>query len=390
VTLARQIRLYFGVNAIFTLGRVVPQATLTPILVDKGLTYSDILATQFVYMVVLFAAEFPAGVLADRFSRKYLYLLAVLSTGLAYVIVWQGSGVTTMLFAWAVYALGSAFLSNTMDVHFAVCLRHDDTRFRRFFTTDRNVVLVASIVAACISSFVYGQLGINLYWISIGAFAVAIVAGGAVLPGGRRGVSPSGGERLPLRHVMRSESAILRVVLLFGLAQLAFTPFFQLWQMVALSAGVPASLFGLLFVSFQVLNVAANLLLRHLPRRTSITVAILAFMSGLGCVGFLVSGVGAVVITIVIPLPLFLYSSQLEYTLQTLVPARTMSSFGSLMGTASTIVAMICLLASLLAARFVQPSTILFGSLLLFGLLSLALLWWAQRRPTVQVVVAGA
>lgn len=68
------MKTYFGVSALATFARVLPQAVLTPILLAKGLQYDSIIWTQIVYMITLTLAEFPSGLLADRLSRKWLQL----------------------------------------------------------------------------------------------------------------------------------------------------------------------------------------------------------------------------------------------------------------------------------------------------------------------------
>lgn len=368
-----------------TFGRVMPQATLTPILLGKGLTYEGILGTQIVYMVVLVLAEFPSGYLADRLSRKYVYLAAIAFTGAAYAVVWGSSGLLPMCLAWALYALGSAMLTSTLDVHFASLLRDDDRRFRAFFSTDRNIVLGASIVAAGLSSLVYGQLGDRLYAISLGAFVVALVAGALVLPGGRDDLAQvssraEASHRVTVRAALRADPRILQMVVLFGLSQVAFTPFFQLWQMIALDARLSPQTFGFIFIVLQLMNILANVVFRHIPHRRVTTYGLLAMILVIGVVGSGLSESGALLLVFAIPAPLFLYANQLEFSLQSIAPASTLSSLGSLMGTAGTALSMLTLAVTLWGVTVFHPSLVLSLLLAVFAAVSTALLVAVSRR----------
>lgn len=373
------MKTYFGVSALATFARVLPQAVLTPILLSKGLQYDSIIWTQIVYMITLTLTEFPSGTLADRFSRKKLYVLSILVFGCAYGIVWLGEGLVTMCIAWMMYAVGTALNSSTMDIHYATILRDDERSFKRFFMLDRNVVLLATIISAAATTTLYPLVGTGIYAVSIGCFVIAAAFGALTLP-----TTPiiRDSEEAPPKVLesLRKDRWLVLVVLLFALTQLAFTPFFQMWQMVFLDAHLDAVWFGLIFIGFQLINIAANAAWARLEHRQVLSFILLATVLAIG-VGILLSdGVARILLVTLIPFPLFLYANSLAFSLQSRAPAALMSSMNALMGTASTVGAVITLVLCLVGLQITTPGIFLGGSLIFFAVVSAALLATALVR----------
>jgi MFS family permease len=371
------------VSGIATFGRALPQAVLTPLLIARGLTYDGVIATQIVYMVVLSAAEFPSGLIADRVSRRNLYVASIGATALAYALVWFGTGLIVMMFAWAAYALGSALTTSTLDIHFAQLLRHDEPAFKRFFSKDRSIILVATMVGAFASSLLYPALGGGIYGVSLAAFAVAFIGGLLLLPlarsvhapaksAGDRGTEKQAAARGFLRTVRR-DPRILRVILLGALTQVGLTPFFQLWQIVALEAHVAPSLFGAFFILSQVMSLLANVAFRHMTPSPLCTLGLLGLVATVGIAGLVTSKFSDVLLLCVLPFPLFLYGTQLEFTLQTIAPSGAMSSVVSFFGTASTVMSLLVLGALYWSLHSLPADLVLWCSVLCFAAASAAL-----------------
>ncbi|WP_230005285.1 MFS transporter [Microbacterium sp. Bi128] len=374
------MKTYFGVSALATFARVLPQAVLTPILLDKGLQFDSIIWTQIVYMIVLSLAEFPSGTLADRFSRKRLYVLSILVFACAYGIVWLGEGLLTMCLAWGVYALGTALNTSTMDIHYAAVLRDDERSFKRFFMLDHNVILVATIASAVATSVLYPLLGRGLYAVSISFFVIAAAFGSLALP------------RTPIVRELQEDEApkffaslrrdpwLVFVMLLFALTQLAFTPFFQMWQMVFLDAKLDADWFGLIFIAFQFINVASNAVWARLEHSDFLSFAALATVFAIGSAVPFSGESWTILLVTMIPFPLFLYANSLAFALQSRAPAALMSSMNALMGTASTAGAIATLGLCLIGLNVTEPRVLLSGSLMFFAVASSGLLALAIAR----------
>jgi MFS family permease len=186
---------YFAVNGVLRFSVALPQAFLTPILVSKGLTFSEVALVQSVYMLVAFVSEVPSGYLADVTSRKIVYTGSMLVTAAGYAVVLTQHGVAMMAIAWALYGLGQSLQSSTMEYHFVAVLRDDERKFARFYVLERNIPLLASVGAALLATALFPRIGDRLYLISLLGFVTCFVLGTIVLPGGSRGARRSASPR---------------------------------------------------------------------------------------------------------------------------------------------------------------------------------------------------
>lgn len=396
---SRDIRSYLCVNTLSTFARTLPQAILTPLLVTKGLSYDGVIVTQIVYMIILGLAEYPSGVLADRVSKKQVYLASIGVTGAAYSLVWLSNGLAAMACAWAIYALGSALASSTLDVHFAARLRRNDRAFRAFFSMDRTVVVGATIGGALASSVLYPHLGSAIYGVSIAVFVVALIGGWVSLPLARqaedgpdgsttkKAASPERPE--PLKATIRSDPRVARIVALGTLTQIGMTPFFQLWQFVALDARVSPSLFGVLFIVSQLLNVVANVIFRRSRPSFVRSLVLLGFVAGVGVAGLVSGGSLSLILLALLPLPLFLYSNQIEFSLQSIAPRESIASITSFLGSTSTVASLLVLGGLFFGLRFCTADVLLWFFVIAFACTSTVLTVTSKRQTPRKVSDGG-
>ena len=97
------------------LALTVPHAILTPLLLDKGLSLSQILLVQAGFSIAVLLFEFPSGSIADMISRRTLYFISRLVFCAFFLLVIFGHGFPLMLLAWIIYGLATALESGTLD-----------------------------------------------------------------------------------------------------------------------------------------------------------------------------------------------------------------------------------------------------------------------------------
>ncbi|GAA3275583.1 MFS transporter [Paenarthrobacter aurescens] len=390
--LTKQIRSYFAVNAIQNFGRVLPQAILTPVLVGKGLDFSEIILVQVAFTIATLLFEFPFGVLADRTSKTFVYVLSIALTLSSYLVVFFGAGFWVMCLAWVIYGASSAAQSSTLDYYFAERLRSEESALKRFYSSDQNVMLATSILAALCSTFLYDEFGDRIYLISAVFFALSIAVGIVLLP---KDTSPAshdedqsdkpGDFRLELVSGLRfamKDSRIVLAILLLAITEFAVNPFFHLWQMILLDSRFDASTFGLFFVAFQLVNVLANYVFSRFHRHQWHNFVVLGLLLIIGVVSTTAEdGVVLAVMLLILPLPLFIYLGSLHTTLQSAIPSKVMSTIGSLSGTVTAVAGLLSLgLASLLMS-FLTPQVTMGASLILFSIVSAALIRKFSSQP---------
>ncbi|GHR53728.1 hypothetical protein JP0100_05680 [Helicobacter pylori] len=112
-TLRKNILAYYGANFLLIIAQSLPHAILTPLLLSKGLSLSEILLVQTFFSFCVLVAEYPSGVLADLMSRKNLFLVsnAFLIASFSFVLFFDSF--IFMLVAWGLYGLYSACSSGT-------------------------------------------------------------------------------------------------------------------------------------------------------------------------------------------------------------------------------------------------------------------------------------
>ena len=106
---------FFAAELLMNLALTVPHAILTPLLLDKGLSLSQILLVQAGFSVAVLLFEFPSGSIADMISRRTLYFISRLVFCIFFLVVIFGHGFPLMLLAWIVYGLATALESGTLD-----------------------------------------------------------------------------------------------------------------------------------------------------------------------------------------------------------------------------------------------------------------------------------
>jgi|GEM_PF-6942949 len=379
IELRAAMRTYFLVNGVYSLGRALPQAILTPILVGKGLSFGEIALVQMAFAAAQILWEIPSGVISDVLSRRFSYLLSIGLIAVSYGIVLVGTGLPLMLLAWTLYGLSAAMLSASMDYHFVLALRDDEAALRRFYGLDRNIVLAMSALAAVFSGPVYSMLGERIYAVSIGLFAVSYLYGLLRLPQSRtEGRQGSSGLRIfaELAAELRTAAGDARLILLICVlasTEFAITPFFQFWQMAFTDAHVALWMFGSYFIASQLLNIVANFVVGRIGGMAVTKWCALICVGGVAVLLLMLSGSPWILLPMfVLPLPLFVFIAEVEIELQTVLPAGAISSVRSLSGAVESLAALAVLgvSAALLA---VLPSAVLIGSwILLFVALSTA------------------
>ena len=67
---------YFAAQLLTTVGLSIPHAILTPLLLEKGLSLSQILIIQAAFSLSVLLFEFPSGAIADIVSRRWVYIFS--------------------------------------------------------------------------------------------------------------------------------------------------------------------------------------------------------------------------------------------------------------------------------------------------------------------------
>lgn len=333
---------FFAAELLMNLALTVPHAILTPLLLDKGLSLSQILLVQAGFSVAVLLFEFPSGSIADMISRRTLYFISRLVFCIFFLVVIFGHGFPLMLLAWIIYGLATALESGTLDAALINNAKnrqgvsastvgapdHVESRISWLVRKEGQSAYLGMMIGSTIGALLYLSAGANIYFISVGATVISVVTialffripeqhkvatvGGnesaASIGENEAGASVDkrdatrigGAHRLwqELRSHARAtveemrDSAALRQFLLLAVVAQAFLQLhFQLWQAVGLEKGFGESHLLFLYLLFIGMAFGASFIRPEVlfRRRGLVVTAVVAF-PGLAWLSYLVDG----------------------------------------------------------------------------------------------------
>lgn len=332
---------FFAAELLMNLALTVPHAILTPLLLDKGLSLSQILLVQAGFSVAVLLFEFPSGSIADMISRRTLYFISRLVFCIFFLVVIFGHGFPLMLLAWIIYGLATALESGTLDAALINNAKnrqgpagtvgapdHVESRISWLVRKEGQSAYLGMMIGSTIGALLYLSVGANIYFISVGATVISVVtialffripeqhkvatvggnetaesvgeneAGASV---DKRDAARIGGARRLWQELrsharatveeMRDSAALRQFLLLAVVAQAFLQLHFQLWQAVGLEKGFAESHLLFLYLLFIGMAFGASFIRPEVlfRRRGLVVTAVVAF-PGLAWLSYLVDG----------------------------------------------------------------------------------------------------
>ena len=198
---------FFAAELLMNLALTVPHAILTPLLLDKGLSLSQILLVQAGFSVAVLLFEFPSGSIADMISRRTLYFISRLVFCIFFLVVIFGHGFPLMLLAWIIYGLATALESGTLDAALINNAKnrqgvaagtvgglegmvgapdaqsaaghtapdHVESRISWLVRKEGQSAYLGMMIGSTIGALLYLSVGANIYFISVGATVLSVL-----------------------------------------------------------------------------------------------------------------------------------------------------------------------------------------------------------------------
>lgn len=330
---------FFAAELLMNLALTVPHAILTPLLLDKGLSLSQILLVQAGFSVAVLLFEFPSGSIADMISRRTLYFISRLVFCAFFLLVIFGHGFPLMLLAWVIYGLATALESGTLDAALINNAKnrqgpastvgglastvdapdHVESRISWLVRREGQSAYVGMMIGSTIGALLYLSVGANIYFISVGATVLSVLTIAlffripeqhkvATVGGNEAGASVDkhdaariGGARRLWQELrsharatveeMRDSAALRQFLLLAVIAQAFLQLHFQLWQAVGLEKDFAESHLLFLYLLFIGMAFGASFIRPEvLFRRRALVVAGVVAFPGLAWLSYLVDG----------------------------------------------------------------------------------------------------
>src|SRR6185436_19314003 len=181
--MTRTERTYYPVLGAYT----VSQWFIAPIyplfLLSRGLDYFQINAVLATYLITVFVFEVPTGAIADRFGRKFSFILACLVRMVAYGMYAFADSFADCITAEFVDAVGTTCASGALDAWAVDGVRADgddrpaDRLFARAQVVVRTVMIAAGVVVGYVAAWSW-----KAPWLACATtFALTAIAGALLM-----------------------------------------------------------------------------------------------------------------------------------------------------------------------------------------------------------------
>ncbi len=363
-TLRKNILAYYGANFLLIIAQSLPHAILTPLLLSKGLSLSEILLVQTFFSFCVLVAEYPSGVLADLMSRKNLFLVsnAFLIASFSFVLFFDSF--ILMLLAWGLYGLYSACSSGTIEASLITSIKENQKDLSRFLAKNNQITYLGMIIGSSLGSFLYLKIHAMLY--IVGIFLIMLCALTIVFYFKEKEADFKSQKSLKLlKEQVKGSLKELKdnpklKILLVGhlITPIFFMSHFQMWQAYFLKQGVKERYLFVFYIAFQVISI-----LIHFLKASSYSqkIALSSLVVLLSVSPLLLSNIPYCFIGVyALMVAFFTYMSYcLGYQFSKFVSKNSISSLSSLSSSCVRVVSVLVLSLSSLELRYFSPPTII-------------------------------
>ncbi|WP_033757507.1 HP1165 family MFS efflux transporter [Helicobacter pylori] len=362
--LRKNILAYYGANFLLIIAQSLPHAILTPLLLSKGLSLSEILLVQTFFSFCVLVAEYPSGVLADLMSRKNLFLVSNVFLIASFSFVLFFDSFILMLLAWGLYGLYSACSSGTIEASLITDIKENKKDLSRFLAKNNQITYLGMIIGSSLGSFLYLKIHAMLY--IVGIFLIMLCALTIVIYFKEKEADFKSQKSLKLlKEQVKGSLKELKdnpklKILLVGhlITPIFFMSHFQMWQAYFLKQGVKEQYLFVFYIAFQVISI----LIHFLKAKNYSQKIALSSLLALLCVSpLLLSNIPYCFIGVyALMVAFFTYMSYcLNYQFSKFVSKNNISSLSSLLSSCVRVVSVLILSFSSLELRYFSPLTII-------------------------------
>lgn len=378
----KELKFFYLSEFLFNIARVLPHAVLTVILLNKGLTYSDISFIQSMYMFSALILEFPSGIISDLISEKKIYLLSIILIIISYSIILCSTSAFFLSIAWFLYGASAAGMSGSLEGYFIKKMNNDSVQIKDFSVNYNYIIFFSGLIGGFLGSILYRFVNMDIYLYSLILFFIAFIN---ILYNIKGNTSTFESMRPSLSQLknditkMLYHKKLMILILMVSSLQIVFQSFYQFWQIIFLEKSMSYTVFGVFYIIFQMISILANYIYSKYDIKNwnylglSITISILFLIS------LLTNNVIFILFFLIFQIPLNIFNNQLNVDIRKECNPKALSSLISFLGTCMNIIAMIVMWIASVLLSDLNIITVLIILLMIFIILNIILYVYYSR-----------
>ncbi|MCL1990952.1 MAG: MFS transporter [Defluviitaleaceae bacterium] len=257
------ILVYYFSIVLLTLSLSLPHAVLTVLLLDKGLTLSQILMIQTSFSIAILIFEYPSGILADFLSRKAIFLIGKSLLILTFLSIIYFNNFWIIFIGWFLYGVSTALTDGSLDAELINDIKiNDQDKLNKFVSRSHQLTFISLIVGSSLGSILYSKMDVYFYFISI--FFVVMTLLFVQLFFKNLGASSQIQHKIDFKLIknqiihgfqeINNSIYIKLIIILTILSQFFFQTHFQLWQAFLLNRSINPEHFFIFYIIFQLIG----------------------------------------------------------------------------------------------------------------------------------------
>lgn len=332
----------------YNFARVLPHAILTVILLNKGLTVSQIAIVQSFYMLAAIMFEFPSGFLTDIWSEKIMYQLSLVLIGISYFIILFTNNYYLLCLSWFIYGMSAASMSGSLDSYF-IRRAENKHEIKGINVLINRSTLYSGLIGGGLGSFLYEILSEQIYILSL----LLIISSFILITFGFHAENSEENNEMTSSESLKKiitelknikyQNKLIIIIGLYGIFQIISQLFYQFWQVSFLDKEFSKTYFGLLYVLFQIIAIFSNALFSRHNFSNSLIPLTITLSGALLISIFTPDKILFLIFIIIFLIPFNVYNNQLIVNIQKESDSNIVASVISLASTVSSIISMIVL-----------------------------------------------
>ncbi|MFR7976326.1 MAG: MFS transporter [Intestinibacter bartlettii] len=252
----------------------IPHAFVTLYLLSSGISLAQISLMQVFYMLAIIIFEVPSGVLADRYSKKLIFIISMALMCISYVLYIKIDCFYIIAFAQFIYGMASALNSGTIDSILLNQLSTKDNDSMEIFTRNSNMIVTSAMVfGSFIGSLLFNKvLGSYVYLIAILGFILSALISLKLHEDKLENKSIHFNASSLVKHFkdgfksITSNLKLFKIITLIALLQFVLQPFFNYWQPLSVNKGFDGSNLTYIYILMQFFGILASYLYKYLTK----------------------------------------------------------------------------------------------------------------------------